>query len=481
MSRRILISLLFLSVLGMATEIVRGAEQVKPNVVFIIADDLGAHDLACYGADLHETPNLDQFAREGVLFTSAYASAPVCTPTRAALMTGKSPARLKMTIWHEAAASPPKDPKTKLLNAPAEPNLPHSELTLAELFKQAGYRTMHFGKWHLGEAPHYPENNGFDINIGGTLWGAPPTFFYPFKGPFGGQRELRYVPGMEWSKPGDYLTDRLTDKAIDQLKAVGDEPFFLYLSYHTVHTPIEAREEDVNYFEARMKPGQKHTNPVYAAMVKSLDENVGRVLRTLEEQQLAKNTIVVFTSDNGGFTLPYGGRPRVTENYPLRSGKGSLYEGGVRVPLMMRSPQWKGDGAVVDTPVVTHDFLPTLVEACHLEDPEATNREGVNLTSLLTGNADQFAERNLYFHYPHYYFGGISTPCSAIRSGDYKLIYFYETDSSQLFDLSVDPSEAHDLSQEKAELTDRLERELKDWLAEVDAQLPSDNPNWNGK
>ncbi|MAT14619.1 MAG: sulfatase [Planctomyces sp.] len=396
-------------------------------------------------------------------------------------MTGKSPARLNMTIWHEAAASPPENPRSKLIPARSEPNLAHEELTLAELFKVAGYRTMHFGKWHLGEAPYYPESQGFDINIGGTLWGAPPTFFYPFKGEFGSQRELRYVPGMEWSQPGDYLTDRLTDKAIDQIEMFRNEPFFINLAYHTVHTPIEAKEADVKHFETRVKEGMKHTNPVYAAMVKSLDDNVGRILAKLEETGLDKNTIVIFTSDNGGFTLPHRGQLQVTNNAPLRSGKGSLYEGGVRVPLMIRGPSWNDDGTVIDTPVVTHDFLPTLAAACGLEDPEGETREGINLTPLLTNNTELFPERDLYFHYPHYYFGGIGTPTSSIRSGNLKLIHVYETGTSELYDLEADPGETEDLSAEKPKVVQALYAKLEQWLGEVDAQLPSSNPAWDGK
>ncbi|QDU81380.1 Arylsulfatase [Polystyrenella longa] len=478
--RIVLVSLLF-PTFALSGSSTGAAERKPPNVLFIVADDLGAHDLGCYGADLHETPNIDGLARQGIQFTTAYASAPVCTPTRAALMTGKSPARLNMTIWHESAASPPENPKTKLLHAYSEPNLPFDELTLAELFKEAGYRTMHFGKWHLGEAPHYPENNGFDINIGGTLWGAPPTFFYPFKGGFGRAQEPRYVPGMEWSQPGDYLTDRLTDKAIDQIKAVGDNPFFLYLSYYSVHTPIEAKEQDIAYFEGRVKPEMTHTNPVYSAMVKSLDENVGRLLRTLKEQQYDKNTIVVFTSDNGGFTLPYRGQSQVTNNAPLRSGKGSLYEGGIRVPLIMQSLGWVEDGTKIETPVITHDFLPTLAEVCRLDDHEAESREGVSLLSLLRGEPDEFPARDLFFHYPHYYFGGISTPCSAVRSGDWKLIRFYETNEYQLFDLNQDPSELTDLNATQPKVTADLKQKLNDWLSEVDAQYPSENPDWSGK
>ena len=330
------------------------AEQDRPNVVLILADDLGWSDLGCYGADLHESPRIDRFATEGVRFTAAYA-APVCSPTRAALMTGKHPARLHMTIWYEASADPPR-------NRPLVPpvtvgNLPHDEVTIAEALREAGYATAHIGKWHLGDAAHYPETQGFDVNVGGTFWGAPSTHFFPFRGTWGNGDEYRYVPGLAWGEPGDYLSDRLTDAALEVIDRAGDRPFFLYLAYHAVHTPIEAPDGIVAKYRGKLSPGLHHRNPTYAAMVERLDANVGRVLDRLDERGLADETIVVFLSDNGGYINDYRGEA-VTTNHPLRSGKGSLYEGGVRVPMIVRRPGEPAAGSVVDDAGDGHGPVP---------------------------------------------------------------------------------------------------------------------------
>lgn len=458
----------------------KGAENSdRPtNVVLIVADDLGWSDLACYGSDLHETPHLDQFAQEGIKFTEAYAAAPVCTPTRAALMTGKDPAKLHMTIWHEAASAGP-GTNRKMIPAISDADLPLEEITLAELFKTAGYRTAHIGKWHLGGPAFYPENQGFDHNIGGSFWGAPPTFFFPFQGGFGSRQEMRYVPGVAWnSKPGDYLTDRLTDEAINVIKSAKETPFFLHMSFHSVHTPIEAKESDIAYFKPKVKPEMKHQNPVYAAMVKSLDENVGRILSTLEEQNLTQNTLVIFTSDNGGFINAHREMKQVTSNAPLRSGKGSLYEGGIRVPLMVRGAGLSRAKEVRSQLVTTQDLLPTISTLCELVDPDKANRDGKDWSQPWTKGEFTSAKRDLFFHYPHYYFGGISTPCSAIRSGKWKMVKFYESGHSELYNLEQDPSESTDLSSTHSVVVQSLNRKLKRWLKSSNAHFASRNPNW---
>ncbi|MCB1212173.1 MAG: sulfatase-like hydrolase/transferase, partial [Verrucomicrobiales bacterium] len=275
------------------------AATPPPNILFILADDMGWSDLGCYGADLHETPRIDQLARESVRFTNAYAMS-VCSPTRATLMTGKHAARLRFTIWAEGAEQG--GPKNrKLRDAPAIWNLPHEEVTIAERLREAGYLTALVGKWHLGDWLHYPESQGFDINIGGTNWGAPQTFWWPYSGSGRFGDEFRYVPHLEYGKPGEYLTDRLTDEAIKVIDHAGDQPFFVYLAHHSVHTPIEAKEADVTHFDAKLKPGMNHQHGVYAAMMKNLDDDVGRILDHLKERGLDQNTVVVFASDNGGY------------------------------------------------------------------------------------------------------------------------------------------------------------------------------------
>ncbi len=262
---------------------------------------MGWADLGCYGADLHETPNLDCLATESVRFTDAYAM-PVCSPTRAALLTGRHAARLHITIWSEGARSGPKN--RPLLQAESQPSLPHTETTLAKHLQTVAYLTALVGKWHLGDAGNFPETHGFDVYIGGTHWGAPQTYWWPYRGSgrFGG--EFRYVPHLEFGQPGEYLTDRLTDEALTIIDRAGSgvkKPFFLYLAHHAPHTPIEAKADEVRHFAAKLRPGLNHQNAVYAAMMKSFDESVGRVLARLRERGLEQNTIVVFLSDNGGY------------------------------------------------------------------------------------------------------------------------------------------------------------------------------------
>ncbi len=356
----------------------------------------------------------------------------------AAIMSGKYPARVNMTIWHERAAAGPEQGQ-KLLPPESLANLPHSEFTVAEALKQAGYRTAHIGKWHLGTAAYYPETQGFDINIGGTFWGAPATFYYPFRGAWS-DGELRYVPGLEPGKADDYLTDRLTDAALQVIGEAGDEPFFLNMSYHTVHSPIEGKPELVERFKKTMKPGQRHQNPQYAAMVQSLDESVGRILAQLEGQGIAERTLVIFTSDNGGVvnrtrsTIP-------TTNAPLRSGKGSLYEGGIRVPWIVHWPGVTKPGSVSQQQISSQDLYPTLLEIAGATDQAHWNEnvDGVNLVPLFKDPAAELDRDALYWHFPHYY--PTTTPVSAVRAGDWKLIEYFEGDRVELYNLRDDLSE----------------------------------------
>ncbi len=447
------------------------AASRPPNVVFILADDLGWADLGCYGADLHETPRLDQLAREGVRFTQAYMM-PVCSPSRAAILTGRHAARLHLTIWREGAMSPPRD--RKLLPPPAITDLPPSEVTLAEVLKVAGYFTFHVGKWHLGDAAHSPETQGFDLNIGGTHWGAPATYFHPFSGPSGQSREFRYVPGLGLGQRGQYLTDRLTDEALKLIDAADNRPFFLNLWFHVPHTPIEGKPKLVEKYRARMQPALRHQNPDYAAMIETLDENVGRVLDRLDERNLTKNTLVIFASDNGGYTNHHRGRP-VTDNSPLRSGKGSLYEGGIRVPLLVRLPGVTPRAAVCAEPVTCTDFFPTILELCGLganaQPQPAGPLDGVSLVALLRQPQSHLDREALFFHYPHYY--PTTTPVSAVRAGDWKLLEYFEDQHVELYHLRDDPGEHRDLAPEQPERADQLRAKLRAWRTEVGAQLPA--------
>jgi arylsulfatase A len=446
--------------------------KARPNVVLILVDDLGWTGLSCYGSDLHETPRIDRLARQSLRFTDAYAAAPVCSPTRASIMAGKSPARLHITIWYESSGKP-RPSRRKLIPPTTEGNLPLSEVTLAEALEGAGYFTAHVGKWHLGDAAHYPENQGFDVNVAGTFWGCPPTYFYPYRGLFG--KELRYVPGLPFGAKGEYLTDRLTDEALKIIDRAGDGPFFLNLCYHTVHTPIEGKPDLVAHYRKKLREGLKHVNAEYAAMHHALDANVGRVLDALERKGLADNTIVILTSDNGGFVNAYKGK-RVTTNEPLRSGKGSLYEGGVRIPLMVRWPGVTPAGKVCREPVVTTDLYPTLLEATGVKGDAAHNAglEGLSLVPLLKDPGKKLPRGALFFHYPHYY--PTTSPVSAVRARDWKLLHFYEGDRVELYHLSEDLGEKNDLAGKMPAKAAELKGLLDGWLRKAGAQLPRPNP-----
>lgn len=445
-----------------------------PNIVLVLADDLGWSDLGCYGADLHETPHLDQFARQAVRFTDACAM-PVCSPTRATLLTGKHAARLRMTIWSEGAREGGQKNR-KLRDGASLPDLPSSEVTLAKRLQAAGYLTALVGKWHLGDADHSPETHGFDVNIGGTHWGAPQTFFWPYRGVGRFGNQYRYVPHLEFGQTGEYLTDRLTDEAIRVIERAGDKPFFLYLAHHAVHTPIEAKPDDVKHFEAKLQPHLHHQHPVYAAMVKNLDENFGRLMACLQRRGADQSTIVVFASDNGGyvgFDRTDRRRVPVTNNAPLRSGKGSVYEGGIRVPLMVRWPGVTPAGATSAEPVILTDLYPTLLAAGGISADTGSPCDGFNLRPVLEKPEVTLPRDALYFHYPHYY--ATTTPVSAIRTRTWKLLEYFEDQHIELYDLRNDPREEHDLAAAQPQRATELRAKLDGWRREVGASLPSLN------
>jgi arylsulfatase A len=464
--------------LGVAVALALPASAAgKPNMVIILADDLGWADLGCHGADLHETPSIDRFAAESVRFTQAYAMS-VCTPTRATLMTGKHAARSHMTIWSEGALAGPKN--RKLIQADSLHDLPHTETTLAKHLQSAGYLTALVGKWHLGDANHFPETHGFDVNIGGTHWGAPHTFFWPYSGA-GRFSEFRYVPHLEFGAPGEYLTDRLTDEALRVIDRANGKPFFLYVAHHAVHTPMEAKEADVQHFKEKVRPGMKHQNVVYAAMVKNFDESVGRVLAHLKQRNLEQNTMVIFASDNGGFIGPdkrLTGEVPVTNNAPLRSGKASLYEGGIRIPLFIRWPAAMSKAGECAEPVIVTDLFHTCMDAAGLS-PAKELTDGMNLMPLVKEPSAKLQREALYFHYPHYY--GTTTPVGAVREGDWKLLEYFEDNKTELYHLKHDPSEVHDVSKAESDRTSAMLKKLREWRATVGANMPKLNPDFRAK
>ena len=338
-----------------APDSVARAADARPNVVVIVADDLGWADLGCYGSRFHQTPALDRLAREGMRFTQAYAACPVCSPTRAALLTGKYPARLNLTDWLPGR---PDMPSQKLLRPDFRRELPLEETTLADVLHAAGYATAAIGKWHLGGAGFGPEQQGFDLNIAGDAAVSRRELFRPY------QQNGKVLPGLGQAPEGEYLTDRLTAEAEKFIEKNRERPFFLYLAHFAPHIPLKAKAELAHKYEEARKPGQPQNNPIYAAMLDSLDAGVARVVQKLEELKLAERTVVVFTSDNGGLATLEGPDTPATSNAPLREGKGYLYEGGLRVPLIVKWPDGINPEGVSEAPVCSIDLVPTLAKIC---------------------------------------------------------------------------------------------------------------------
>jgi arylsulfatase A-like enzyme len=381
-----------------------------------------------------------------------------------------------MTVWREAAQDPPHD--RKLVPQAAVADLPRNEQTLAEVFHLAGYRTALVGKWHLGDAANYPETRGFDYNIGGTLWGAPESYFFPYRGRGLWGQELRYVPHLEDGKPNEYLSDRLTDEALKLIDGAGERPFFLYLAHHAPHIPVQPKPELVDHYAKKMKPGLHHRSPKYAAMVQSLDESVGRVLERLEQRGLADRTVVIFVSDNGGYISDFDKVP-VTSNFPLRSGKGSLYEGGIRVPLIIRWPSEQAAKGICREPVYIADLFPTLLEITGVPADPKGHVDGQSLLPLLKAPGASLNRDALYFHFPHYYV--TTAPVSAIRVGDWKLLEYLEDNRLELYNLRDDLRETKNMAGEQAEKASDLHARLAHWRTDIHAQMPTPNPDFRPK
>jgi arylsulfatase A len=438
----------------------------RPNIVFLLADDLGWTGLRSFGSDFYETPHLDRFAQSGMKFTNAYAACTVCSPTRASIMTGMYPARLHLTDFIAGQNRP----WAKLRIPDWKKGLDHSHVTIAEALRDAGYTTAQVGKWHLNHAgrnaaAYSPKAHGFDVQVDKP----PGTKGY----------RLRTGANPDGESESEYLTDYLTDKAVEFIDESKDKPFFLYFAYHVTHTPIQGREDLVAEFAKKVRADAVHRNPEYAAMVASMDQSVGRVLERLDRHGIADNTLVVFTSDNGGLTQRYGKHDGFTENIPLRRGKGSAYEGGVRVPTIVRWPGSTQAGSVCDEPVSTIDYYPTLLEIASAPGIEAHNTsvDGKSIVPLLR-DSDATLGRDLYWHYPHYHAGGDS-PYSAIRSGAWRLIEFHEDARVELYNLSQDIGEQHDLASEMPDRTKNLQARLHAWRQQVAAQMPTPNPDFD--
>ncbi len=426
----------------------------KPNFILILVDDMGFTDLGCSGSAYYETPNIDRLATEGMRFTHATSACTVCSPTRAAVLTGKYPARLHVTDWIAGH----KRPFAKLRVPDWTQHLPLEENTLAEALRGSGYATGVIGKWHLGGAGFEPARQGFEVNIGGDHRGQPPSYFSPYN-----------IPSIPDGPKGEYLTDREGAEAEKFIEANRDRPFFLYLPRYAVHTPLQARPELVEKYRAKSKPGAPHQNPVYAAMIESLDASVGRILGKLEALGIAGRTVVIFSSDNGGLL-------RSTSNPPARAGKGSAYEGGVRVPLLVRWPGAAKPGSTSDAPVMSIDFFPTLLEIAGVAHGAV---DGESIVPVLKGT-NSLRREALFWHYPHYHPGG-ATPYGAVRAGDWRLVEFYEDARAELYNLKEDPGEEKDLAAAMPEKAAAMRKTLHDWRRSVGAQMPEANPDYDPK
>ncbi|MEM7394761.1 MAG: sulfatase, partial [Verrucomicrobiota bacterium] len=450
------------------------AGAARPNFLFFLCDDLGWADVGYNGSTFHETPHIDRLAASGMKFNAGYAACSVCSPTRASIMTGKYPARLRLTNFIYGRRG------GKLVPPEFEKQMALEEVTIAEALKEQGYTTFFSGKWHLGERQFHPDFQGFDVSVcngpGGPYKGyqnwrnirKDPLAVGGYFSPYGN-------PHLPDGPPGEYLTDRLTDEAIDFMKVNREKPFFAYVSYHSVHNPLQARKEDVAYFKKKLERMPKHEgpefitewkskcrqvqrHPVYAGMIKSIDDNVGKAVAALKELELADRTVVIFMSDNGGLSTSEGHN---TSNLPLRGGKGWSYEGGVREPMIVHWPGVTGPGSETDEPVISTDFYPTMLEIAGAPLKPEQHLDGVSFVPLLKGEK-KLTRKAIFWHYPHYSNQG-GHPSSAVREGDYKLIEHFEDGSVELYNLKEDLGERNDLSEQMPELAARLKQSLEAW------------------
>ncbi|HUX56325.1 MAG TPA: sulfatase [Bacteroidales bacterium] len=445
----------------------------KPNIVFFLVDDLGWMDIGANGSKFYETPNIDKLANEGVRFTQAYAASPVCSPTRASILTGKNPARIHLTQW---------------IGGPGNPdyvhNLPLEEVLFPELLKDAGYKNIFLGKWHLndleGEGTFWPDKQGFDINIGGHWRGGlylPNKYFSPWD-----------IPNLKNGPEGEYMTDRLANEAVNFIDKNAKNPFLLYFSFYSVHAPFSAPDDRVEKYNKKKESlgltdaerfgeeisGEKkivfrkqQDHPTYAAMVESMDMAVGKVLAKVKEKGIEKNTIVIFFSDNGGLSTSEG---TPTANTPLRAGKGWLYEGGIREPAIVKWPGTTKPGQVSDAVITSMDFYPTILEMTGQPLRPDLHIDGKSMVPILKGKTEKIHDAT-YFHYPHRS-NQKGSPSSAIRDGDYKLIVFFNDNRIELYNIKKDIGEQHNLANELPEIRDSLFSKLNKWWDEVDARFP---------
>ncbi len=434
-----LLALLFLAACATAAD--------RPNFVVFLIDDLGATDLGCYGSTFYETPNLDRLAQDGMKFRTAYSACTVCSPTRAAMLTGKYPARLHLTDWIPGHGRR----KARLAIPDWKKELPASEPTIASILRDQGYATCAIGKWHL--SPAGPAAHGFDVAIANNHRGLPTSYLSPYKN-----------PNLTDGPDGEELTDRCTAEAVKFIREKRDRPFFVYLPHFAVHTPLGAKPDAIQKYRDKAKTTQPQGQPAYAAMIQAVDESVGTIRAELKTLGLSEKTVIIFTSDNGGL------KP-TTNNLGLRAGKGSAYEGGIRVPLIIHWPGTTKPGSESTEPVITMDIPHTVADAAGA----SLKGDGQTLRPALTGG--KLPARPLFWHYPHYHPGG-ATPYSAMRDGSLRLLRFYEDGKEELYDLATDPLEATDLAKTQPDKAAALRAKLDAWLKATNAQLPTPNPDY---
>jgi len=440
----------------------------QPNIVFILADDLGWKDLVCYGNKHYETPALDALAKNGIRFTQAYAACPVSSPTRASIMTGKYPARIKLTNF---IAGNRTDEASPVLPAEWKPYLEAKETTVAELLKKQGYTTAMVGKWHLGGHDSIaPWNQGFDYS---RMIGKNGLDYYNYSIFIDSYQNEFTDHGTE------YLTDKLTEYGVEFIEKNKKKPFFLYLAYSAPHVGIVPRSDKLMKYFFKYAQSEEKFNPNYAAMIESLDEGVGKVLETIRKEGLLENTLVIFTSDNGGLGLDELG-PTPTSMHPLRKWKGHVYEGGIRVPAIVSWPGKIKPAITSDFYYSSIDYLPTICELTGIKNlPQ--NIDGISILKvLLNPESEMLADRPLYWHYPHFS-NQLGRPAGAVRFGKYKLVELYETNKLELYDLEEDISESNDLSEQIPGKTDEMHKMLINWRSNVNAQMPVPNPNYRIK
>ena len=451
------------------------ASRKRPNIIFVLIDDMGWRDLGCYGSTYYETPSIDLLASQGMIFTDAYSCGPNCAPTRASLMSGQYTPRHGIVTVGNSNRGPAH--LRKLIPVENKTVLDAKITTIAEALKPAGYFSASMGKWHLGNDPgHGPVGQGFDLNVGGYEAGHPRSYFSPYKNP-----ELKDGP------KGEYLTDRLTDEALKFIEANRDKPFFLYLPHYAVHTPIRAKKDMIAKYKAK-QPSNGQGNPIYAAMIESTDQGVGRIMARLDELGLTDETIVIFSSDNGGV----GGYKElgikggeITSNAPLRGGKGMLYEGGIRVPMFVRWPGVVRPGSRCDAPVITVDFYPTLLEMAGAHRPSGQALDGLSIVPLLKGTGS-LKRKAIFWHFPAYLQGSggtwRTTPAGAVRQGKWKLLEFFENGRLELYNLERDIGEKNNLARISPKKTKELHNLLRNWRKSVNATVPTQlNPKYEPK